>query len=51
MKEIKIKKVRTPIKALRKSTYSQSRRAMSEPEFWKRTALQQQVLLHAKNRT
>ena len=51
MKEVKNKKIRASIKILRKSVHSASRRAVSELEFWKRTALQQQVLLHAKNKT
>jgi len=53
MKEIKIKKGSfvTSKKKLRRSFYGESRRVMSEYEFWKRIALQQQVLLHAKNKT
>lgn len=62
MKEVKIKKTRVPMdnaqydlvkskKSLRKSIYSESHRTMSESEFWQRIALQQQVFLHAKNKT
>ncbi len=38
-------------KSLKKSVYGESQRTMSESEFWKRIALKQQVLLHAKNKT
>jgi len=53
MKEIKIKKGSfvTSKKKLRRSFYGESRRVIGESEFWKRTALQQQVIIHAKNRT
>ena len=48
MKEAKIKKIHASI---RKSIYKKSHRIVSESEFWKITALQQQVLIHAKNKT
>jgi hypothetical protein len=62
MKEVKIKKTRVSTdtarhdfakskNSLRESIYSESHRTMSELEFWKRIALKQQVLLHAKNKT
>ncbi|MDP3726108.1 MAG: hypothetical protein Q8R36_02835 [bacterium] len=33
------------------SQLRESRRTMSESKFWKKIALQQQALLHAKNKT
>ncbi len=62
MKEVKIKKTRASTdtarhdfakskNSLRESIYGEPHRTMSEPKFWQRTALQQQVLLHAKNKT
>lgn len=48
MKEIKVKKNRSSIQ---KSIYGKPRRTISESEFWKKIALQQQVFLHAKNKT
>jgi len=48
MKESKTKKIGAPI---RKSIYSKSHKTMSESAFWKKIALEQQVLLHAKNKT
>jgi len=62
MKEVKIKKTRVSTDTARhdftksknslpKSIYGESHQTMSEPEFWQRTALQQQALLHAKNKT
>ena len=47
MKDIKIKSK----KSLLKSVYDKSRRIINESKFWKEIALQQQLILHAKNKT
>ena len=47
MKKIRIKKAHSLLDRMR----LESRRAMSESKFWGKIALQQQVLIHAKNKT
>ena len=47
MKEVRIKK----IDASKKLVYSKLHRPINESKFWIKIALQQQALIHAKNKT
>ncbi len=47
MKAVKIKKIHSLLDRAR----SKAPRAISESKFWGKIALQQQVLIHAKNKT